>query len=79
MKVKNCFLHATATERVQKFGFCEGSDAGKAARKQTEKFAAKHADSPFLPCNLGILLEENLYHIQYRKGSVINTKGVLCV
>lgn len=37
MKVKNCFLHATATERVQKFGFCEGSDAGKAARKQTEK------------------------------------------
>lgn len=43
------------------------------------RFAAKHVEPPFLPCDLGTLLEENLYHVQYRKGSVINTKGVLCV
>lgn len=59
--------------------FVKDQMQGRLHGSRQKKFAAKHADSPFLPCNLGILLEENLYHIQYRKGSVINTKGVLCV
>jgi hypothetical protein len=85
MKLKNCLLHAATTERVPKFGFCEGSEArmlygGRQRRfkraKARSNTRTRHVDGLCLPCNLGILLEN---HIQYRKDSVICTKGILCV